>query len=94
VKRPDPKIFRALGYVSIAAAVLLLALFLANLRSRIHYGGPNLAALGWMALYAAIVGWGSFPCDAGLLFSWRSLPWQPAYSLSSALYWKFLSLGA
>jgi hypothetical protein len=58
VKRPDPKIFRALGYVSIGAAVLLLALFLANLRSRIHYGGPNLAPLGWMALYAAIVGWG------------------------------------
>jgi hypothetical protein len=56
--RSDPTIFRAFGYVSIVSAALLLVLFLANLRSRVYYHGPNYSFLGWMALYVIVVGFG------------------------------------
>lgn len=58
MKRGNPRVFRGFAYLAIGFAVILGALFLLNLRSRIAYGGPNYSALGWMALYWLAVGLG------------------------------------
>jgi len=58
MKPSNPTFFRALGYISVALAVGLLILFLANLRSRLLYHGPNYSPLLWMSIYCAAVGIG------------------------------------
>lgn len=58
MKPSNPTLFRALGYLSIALAIVLLILFLANLRSRLLYNGPDYSPLLWMSIYCGAVGIG------------------------------------
>ena len=46
------------GYFMLLMAVILLLLFLANLRSRLYYHGPDYGFLFWMFLFAAVTGVG------------------------------------
>jgi len=49
---------RAAGRFILFMAAVFLLLFLANLRSRIYYHGPNYGFLLWIFLYCAAVGFG------------------------------------
>ena len=50
--------FRAFGYFALLAAAFSFLLFLANIRARLYYGGPNFSWLGYVAAYAFMVGRG------------------------------------
>ncbi len=52
------QIFRRLGYFLLLMAGFFLLLFLANLRSRSHYAGPNYGFILWLFAWAAISGMG------------------------------------
>jgi hypothetical protein len=58
MKQSNPNLFRGIGYLVIGFAVVLALLFLANLRSRIFFRGPNYSALGWMSIYWGVIGMG------------------------------------
>jgi len=56
--RPSADMSRAIGNVTLACSAVLLALFLANLRSQFLYHGPDYSFLGWISVYAAVTGVG------------------------------------
>ncbi len=58
VTRSSPTLFRGLGFLSIAFAAVLFLLFLANLRSRLLFHGPNYSQLLWMSIYCGCIGIG------------------------------------
>jgi hypothetical protein len=58
MKPSNPTLFRGLGYMSLTLAAGLFFLFLANLRSRLLYHGPNYSPLLWMSTFCAAVGTG------------------------------------
>jgi hypothetical protein len=47
-----------MGIVTLLCSPFLAILFLANLRSRFFYHGPDYSFLGWMCLYAVVTGIG------------------------------------
>ena len=51
----SPTVFRAFGYLTLAFAAILFLLFLANLRSRLLYHGPNYSLLLAMSIYCGLV---------------------------------------
>ncbi len=51
-------LIRIAGRFALFMAVIFLLLFLANLRSRFYYHGPNYGFLFWMFLYCAVTGVG------------------------------------
>ncbi len=53
-----PTLFRGLGYILLAFAAVLFLLFLANVRSRLLYHGPNYSPLLWLSMYSGAVGVG------------------------------------
>jgi hypothetical protein len=55
---PQLECFRVFGYLALVGGACIFLLFLANVRSRYFYSGPNFLWLGLVAAYAVIVGWG------------------------------------
>jgi hypothetical protein len=51
-------VFQRLGYATLILASFLLLLFLANLRSRFYYNGPDYGFLFWLFAWALAVGVG------------------------------------
>jgi len=76
----DADVTRVMGWITLLCSVPLGALFIANLRSRLIYHGPNYSFLGWMCLYTIVTGIGlclsrkwsailfAFPCYIAGLF--------------------------
>jgi hypothetical protein len=65
-----------MGYITLGFALVLGVLFLANLRSRLLYHGPDYSFLGLICVYAIVTG-------AGLLWSrrWAALMFAlPTYA--------------
>jgi hypothetical protein len=58
MQKLDPTEIRAFGYLGVVFSVLLLILFLANLRSRLYYDAPNYSFLLWIAIYSGVTGFG------------------------------------
>ncbi len=58
MRRSSSTLFRALGYISVAFAAVLFLLFLANLRSRLLFHGPNYSTLLWISIYCGGIGIG------------------------------------
>jgi hypothetical protein len=65
MRPPDPTLFRAFGYLSIAFATVLFFLFVLNLRARLLFHGPDYSALLWMSMY-----WGSIGVGLAYLRKW------------------------
>ena len=51
-------LIRLVGSFVLFVAAVFLALFLANLRSRLYYHGPNYSFLIWIFLYSIVTGFG------------------------------------
>jgi hypothetical protein len=54
----DNSLIRIVGRLALFIAAVFLLLFLANLRSRIYFHGPNYSFLFWMFLYCIVTGFG------------------------------------
>jgi hypothetical protein len=57
-EQPQLELFEVFGYLALFGGIVCFLLFLANIRSRYFYGGPNFSWLALVAVYGVIVGWG------------------------------------